>query len=102
MIYLQSVWSRSMNAYARLAACAVLALVAAACRDNPSALRSETPAVPSVPVQIAVEVYGDRLDPEQLVLDADVPVQVEVFNRSQAACSFYVGDYLRACLETTT
>ncbi len=87
-----------MHPYLRLAAAVVSALVVAACGqgqagdgERAAPLVDTTPAIP---LQVEVEVYGDRLQPPQLVLEAGTPVRVEVINRSPTPCSFFVADFL--------
>ena len=93
------VWSSPIRR-CLLAGWVVGTVVVTACGQNRPAAPNEaasaavTPGM-AIPVQIEVEVYPDRLDPEQLVLRAGEAVRVEVVDHSGAVCSFYVGEYLR-------
>ena len=75
-------------------------LLGSACVGPARTATNATPSSPTttlalVPREVEVIVYDDRIEPDQLVLDAGVPVRVEVDNRTGAACQFYVGDYLQ-------
>ena len=76
---------------AALAACLV---GSAACREPAQPTTGLPNVQPAIPVEIQVTVAADRIDPNQLVLDAGEAVRVEVVNDGPQACEFYVGEYL--------
>ena len=94
MTYLHWYRFRRMNRLAIATTCAALALVATACGQARPPAQAGPVTQPAIPIQLTVEVYADRLDPEQLVLDAGTTWRVELFNRSGEPCTFYIGPYL--------
>jgi hypothetical protein len=68
------------------------------CNQDRSAAGTGAPVpadtVPAIPMQMEVEVFADRLQPAQLVLNAGTPVKLHAENHAQSACTFYVGNYL--------
>ena len=42
-----------------------------------------------------IEVFDDRVQPRELMLQTGENVQVQIVNRGSSACTFYIGEFLR-------
>jgi hypothetical protein len=94
--------SRKFSKYVRIAAVAVLVFIGAACNDGddgdsvadirgtPGAVHQPHPD----PRVDQVTVRDGGLDPQQIMVQVGVPAQVQVRNRSDEKCTFFVGEYI--------
>ncbi len=88
----QAFWTRSVGAGTRLAiAASLVAAGGSAVLAGPVVDASEAgPTAQNTTIQI----YGDRLDPAQITLQAASTVTIDLVNNTAEGCSFYIEGYL--------
>ena len=76
---------------------ALVALLATSACDSPILAKAVKPTlvVTPSPTTVEIEVFQDRLEPEQVSPVAGTPLRLRVVNRSQSPCAFFAGDYLQ-------